>query len=187
MGSHLDQLAAAVRGGERARETDRDREARIANHEMEFSDGFLSSWADGLSQQKAAIARELLANGGRCFFARYELVGCESGKVLDAKIVDGQFGRVWLNSSIEGSKFITAHTARRGTQEKKGAVERVVICEADAMVGYRGADKVNVRAVTYAVDEELRRKGAHRIGLTREDAEGWAEEWAGWREVRWEG
>jgi hypothetical protein len=179
-------LEQMVRAGERATASDAAREERIANYEQEFSDGFVSSWAEGLTARKGQMAAALLANGGKSYFHRVELVDAESGeKIESAKLIDGAYGPVWLMTGAADErrygKFITAHAKREATMVKKGVRERVVIFEAEATVelwspsgarGLSGATQVTV--IVRPADRSVVYTG--RAGTTREDAEAWVEQ-----------
>lgn len=174
----LEGIAAA---GRRAADSDREREERIANCEMEFSDGHVSSWAAGLTQQKGKLAETILANGGTAYFWRCELVDAETGASIDAKIIDGQYGLVWIIDGADERKygrFITAHAKRAATMAKKGVRERIVIFEAAATADLRGAPgakglsgATSVRAITRPADWDVEYTGY--AGANRDDAEGW--------------
>lgn len=176
MGSET--LEQMVRAGERARIDDAAREERIANCEMEFSDGFLSSWSAGLTQQKAGMAASLLENGGKSWFWRCELIDAQTGELINATLGDGAYGAVWILEgaarALYGAKFISAHAKRKATMERKGVLERITLFEAEGMPyiaatgkGLSGAS--TARAAIRPADIELKFTG--RAGYTREDAE----------------
>lgn len=176
-------LEQQVAAGRRAAVSDAEREERIANCEMEFSDGHVSSWAAGLTQRKGKLAETILANGGTAYFYRVELVDAKTGELVDAKLIDGQYGECWALCDAAGQftgVFITAHPARKATMERKGYLERIVIFEAEATAdlwapaGARGlAGATSVQAIVRPVDRGVKYTG--RAGVNREDAEAWIE------------
>jgi hypothetical protein len=189
----LEQAAAA---GRRARQDTAEREERIANCEMEWTDGFLSTWAEGLTAAKGANAEAILENGGKWGFWRCELIDAETGERIEAKLIDGAYGECWLLKDAAaikrngGRKFITAHPARKATMERKGVLERIVLFEAEARADIAGSGRGlsgahTCRAVIKPADYELEWTGTAgsggREGLEahaetlRENGFGWQE------------
>jgi hypothetical protein len=170
-------LEQQVAAGARAAVDDAAREERIANREMEFSDGFVSSWAAGLTQQKGALARAILEDGGgKAWFWRVELIDAVSGeKIEGAKLIEGQYGEVWVNS---GKARFIGRAKRKATMEAKGVLERIVVFRVDAVAdifargnGLSGA--ASARAIVRPADSAVKYEG--RAGIARDSVEGWIE------------
>lgn len=138
-------LQSAIEAGKRASASHAEREERIANAEMEWTDGALSTWAEGLTMRKGALAEELLAAGGEWYFWRVDLIDATTGEKIDAKLIDGQYGKCWMLSRRAeydyGTKFITAHAKREATMVKKGVREKVTIFKAAATVYIGGSGR----------------------------------------------
>jgi hypothetical protein len=81
------------------------------------TDGFLSQWSSGLSARLCSAKAELVANGKMSDF-----VGLYDGeRRLAAKLVNGQYGLVWLLREDEearyGRKFVP--TGKRSTVQRR--------------------------------------------------------------------
>lgn len=65
------------------------------------TDGFLSQWAHGINAELARTKAEIADNGGVMPFE----VLMEGERRVDAKLIDGKFGAVWLLSDEEETRF----------------------------------------------------------------------------------
>lgn len=187
-------LEQAVAAGQRALANDIEREARIANAEMEFSDGFLSSWAAGLTIRKGERAKALLADGGEAWFYRLELADAQTGETVAAKLIDGTYGECWaLCDGAEQftGEFVSASPKRAATMERKGYAEKITVFRAAALVDIKGsgtglAGATSCYVATIAADRELKYTGC--LG-TWEDLEAWLWErtlkgaYLGWQKI----
>lgn len=120
-------------------EAQRLRAEAAASFERCDTDGFLSQWATGISAQEHALAAEILRNGGQ-----YEYWGLYQGdRRLAAKMIDGQFGPVWLLREDEaatfGRKFIPVVLDKASRVQKKlGLTERREMAPSRAAIHGRG-------------------------------------------------
>lgn len=104
--SHADEMQAEFGGrpgdAERAK-AQRRREQVEESWERSDTDGFLSQWAGSISARKHDMQAKIDDNGGTWEFpGLYEI---ETGRRLNARIVDGKYGRVWLLSDSETVRF----------------------------------------------------------------------------------
>lgn len=75
--------------------------AAEASFERCDTDGFLSQWAHGLSAQLAQLNAELAADG---WVANFPAL-FDGDRRMDAKLIPGQFGSVWLLSDTEEARY----------------------------------------------------------------------------------
>lgn len=104
------------------------------------TDGFLSQWASGLSAQKKNLQANILENGGKASFWGLYTV---DGQRVAAKMIDGQFGLVWLlrEDSVArfGRKFVPVNCEGRSRVRKAlGLVELEEWAPARACIKGRG-------------------------------------------------
>lgn len=106
----------------------RDRETRISNCDVEWSDCFLSIAANQVSADVLRAKIQILKQGGTSSFPA--LLDSE-GKVIErAKLISGRFGPVWLLDGVfYGSKKMKAAGITEGEQQlpawaKIGATSR---------------------------------------------------------------
>lgn len=97
------------------------------------TDGFLSQWGLGLSANKLRLKATILENGGRANFQ-----GLYHGTTrVPAKLVEGQFGLVWLlrDDAAEqfGRRFIP-HNYNSRVQRELGLSERTESAPATAAI-----------------------------------------------------
>lgn len=64
------------------------------------TDGFVSQWASGLTAQLKERQAEIAENGGSIFVGLYE-----GQRRVNAKIIHGKYGRVWMLSDSEAERF----------------------------------------------------------------------------------
>lgn len=108
------------------------------------TDGFLSQWASGLSAQLCRAKAEITENGGVMpFEVLLEDDKHVSNRRVDAKLINGQFGAVWLLSEAEegyfGRKFIPfAGNGKSRIQEQLGLREDWENAPAAARITGRG-------------------------------------------------
>lgn len=104
------------------------------------TDGFLSQWASGISAQEMNLQADIIENGGKdCFNGLYDV----DGKRVPAKMIDGQFGMVWIlreDASIRfGRKFIpVSYEGRSRVQKALGLTEKKEWAPARACIKGRG-------------------------------------------------
>lgn len=72
------------------------------------TDGFLSQWAHGLHAQLELAKAEIAENDGKMPFRCLMETTDDGPRRVDAKLVNGQYGAVWLLSDSD-----TAHLGRR--------------------------------------------------------------------------
>lgn len=189
----IETLAGMVAAGERATEASAARFEREMAYEQEISDGFLSTWAEGLTAQKGALAAEIIAQGGTAYFWRMELIDAETGELIEgAKLIEGQYGPVWMMrgaAEARYGRFITAHAKREATMARKGVRERITIFSAAATADLRGAPGAKgmsgastVRAIVRPEDTRVEYTGL--AGIARAAAERWmAAGHFGWQQM----
>lgn len=97
------------------------------------TDGFLSQWASGISAQKATRNAEIAEKGGK---AEFRGLYCGDERIM-AKIVEGQFGNVWLLDDAAatqiGRRFIPTGEKSR-VQRQFGLSERTETQAAFAVI-----------------------------------------------------
>lgn len=184
--------ASIIATGERAQQTQKAREERIANAEMEFSDGFVSSYCDDLAITRGREQKKIDENGGTAFFWRCELTDAETGELIAAKLIEGKYGTCWMLLNGNGDatgEFITAHPKREATMTRKGYRERITVFEAEAITDYRGSGSGmgSLHTVRTIIRPKERIEYTGYAGANREDAEGWIEAdfgdgYLGWQE-----
>lgn len=106
------------------------------------TDGFLSQWSSGLNAQLCRAKAEIAENGGVMPFE--VLLEVDNGnRRVNAKLVNGQFGAVWLLSEAEegyfGRKFIPfAGNGKSRIQKQLGLSEDWEDAPAAARITGRG-------------------------------------------------
>lgn len=78
---------------------------RNASFERCDTDGFLSQWASGLTDELHSQQANILENGGKSYFSGLY----EGSRRIKAKLIEGKFGQSWLLHESE-----TDLIARRG-------------------------------------------------------------------------
>lgn len=87
---------------ERLREQANEYRRKAAeSFERSDTDGFLSQWAHGVNARRAEAEADLIENGGVADFPTL----LDGDRRVDAKLVDGRYGRVWLLSDDEASRY----------------------------------------------------------------------------------
>lgn len=82
--------------------------------ERSDTDGFLSQWASGITARKLRLEAQILEDGGAKFPG---LFVSETGERVKAKIINGQYGQVWMLLDSEGNKteFVGRPDCEMGT------------------------------------------------------------------------
>ncbi len=73
-------------------------QAAIDSFDRCDTDGFLSQWAHGINGQLARAKAEIAENGGK---AQFPALLDGEGNRVDAKLINGRYGRVWILSEKE--------------------------------------------------------------------------------------
>lgn len=103
---------------ESTKENQRQREERIVNAEMEFSDGFVSTWANGQMDSLLNTKIAILENGGVWGFSC--LCDLEGNKIPNSKKCHGKFGTVYRVEKEDGSVEWVNPNVKENTLRKKG-------------------------------------------------------------------
>jgi len=103
------------------------------------TDGFVSQWAAGINADVCRASARIASNGGLDVFK-----GLYSGNTrVRAKIVNGQYGTVWLiddcDQSLTGGRTFIPVGARSKVQRELGLSERAEL--APASVGTAGSGR----------------------------------------------
>ena len=113
------------------------------------TDGFVSQFCDTHQSRLYGMLAKLAESGWKYEFpALFDL----DGNRVNAKLIDGKFGKCWALTDDNGrfnGKFITAFPARKSTMAKKGYVE--------------GKELAPAYAVTYGGGKGF--SGLHSIGI----------------------
>lgn len=131
----------------RQRAADLDRAAQ-ESFERSDTDGFLSQWAHGIRAQQLRAQADIDENGGRAQFPGLY----EGDRRVNAKLVDGRYGLVWLLGDEEaerfGRRFVpfdNSHDAvlfegsgRSRVQRDLGLVQRYELAPARAVIRSSG-------------------------------------------------
>ena len=102
------------------------------------TDGFLSQWASGLTAQLKRCQADVLDNGG---MAEFPALFTLDGERVNAKLIDGRFGRCWAMMDEAGKftgEFIKAFPKRKSTMARKGFREGTEMAPAVAFMDGRG-------------------------------------------------
>lgn len=117
-------------------------EAAERSFERCDTDGFLSQWAHGLRAQQLRTQAEIEEDGG---LAPFPGLFDQDGQRVDAKLINGQYGRVWLLATEAaaryGRRFIPydgSHDdgldGRSRVQVRLGLVQRYELAPAKAII-----------------------------------------------------
>jgi len=104
------------------------------------TDGFISQWASGICTREAELQAEIVRNGGKAeFWGLYTA----DGKRVAAKMIEGQYGLVWLlrddAADTFGRRFVPVNIEGKSRVQKKlGLTEVKEIAPAEAFITGRG-------------------------------------------------
>lgn len=114
-----------------------DRKAQVSFDRCD-TDGFLSQWALGLSAGRDRRNAEILEHGG-C--ARFRVLVTQGNRVLDARMIDGEYGPVWILDDDEVEAFARRFIPigeRSRVQKRLGLREIMMWRPARAIIKGRG-------------------------------------------------
>ncbi len=111
-----------------------DRQAAADSFERSDTDGFLTQWAHGITAREHDLAAAIADKGGLWTFPG--LFDTASGARVEARMVDGKFGRVWAVRRSDGSvaHWVPAYkSGPRSKARKLGLEERDELAPAKAI------------------------------------------------------
>ncbi len=131
-----------------------DRQAAADSFDRSDTDGFLTQWAHGVTAREHDLAAAILEKGGLWTFPG--LFDTATGARVEARMVDGNYGRVWAVRRSDGTvaHWVPAYkSGPRSKAAKLGLEERDELAPARAITwaprgarGLAGASSVQVIA-----------------------------------------